>query len=177
MSTCLLAALSADAVINHRVTGWQCPSLTSAWLRRARFLPARQRKQWAAKGCWLWKRCFRTAAKSCTFNNSNFQYPFPCRGTTKAFCKPASWDSRNVQALLFWNFPICQPLEALVLGSGWTSQQQAQHVVWLPDTQALETCGTAADFLEEGLLLFWARLFAAPWGIKNTVATIEFWYF
>lgn len=44
MPICLLAALAADAVINHCVTGWQCPSLTSGWLRRARFLPALTKK-------------------------------------------------------------------------------------------------------------------------------------
>lgn len=83
MPICLLAALPADAVINHCVTGWQCPSLTSGWLRRACFLPALTKKSSELRRA----ACFGNAAlelqKSWVSNVLNFKRPFPHSNITK----------------------------------------------------------------------------------------------
>lgn len=127
MPTSLLAALPADAVINHQVTGWQCPSLTWGWWRRARFLPAWQR---TALSCSPGKRCSGTAAKPCISSNISH-----AEISQSALQMSKLGHSGNVQTPLFCSFLIHQALEAF------------QPVVWLWDTKPLEKLpGTAEDF-------------------------------
>lgn len=92
MPTSLLAALPADAVINHPVTGWQCPSLAWGWLRRAGSLPACQRTAPS------WAGLLAGEAKA----PGNVQTPLLCD-----FLHP------------FCNFPIHQPLRDSSLSCGY----------------------------------------------------------
>lgn len=76
MPICLLAVLPADAVINHCVTGWQCPSLTSGWLRRACFLPAWQRKAVSWEGLLALEMLLWNCCKILHFQRLEFPTPF-----------------------------------------------------------------------------------------------------
>lgn len=80
MPTSLLAALPADAVINHQVTGWQCPSLTWGWLRRVCFLPAWQRAALRGAGLLAGGVLLRNLRKA-----PRFQQHSPCRNVTNCF--------------------------------------------------------------------------------------------
>lgn len=171
----LLAALSADAVINHRMTGWQCPSLTSGWLRRARFLPAWQRKAVSWEGLLalemlLWNRCK-------TLHFQWLKFPFPSRSITKYFANQQAGTQGTCELWSSATLPFASPSRRCA--GQWLNKQTASSACCMATRhQAIgEAVWKQRIFLEKELVLFWASLFAALRGIKNTVATIEFWYF
>lgn len=145
MPTCL----PADAAINHCVTGWRCPSLTSGWLRRACFLPAWQRKAVSWEGLLalemlLWNCC---KIQCCISNDLNFQCPFPHRSITKHF---ANYHAGTEGMYILWSSAPFSPAtpQSSVLACGCLCRQQALCVLWQADTKPLERlCGVAEDFL------------------------------
>lgn len=171
MPICLLAALAADAVINHCVTGWQCPSLTSGWLRRARFLPALTKKSSELRRA----ACFGNAAlelqKSCDSNVLNFKRPFPHSSITKYF---ANYQARNQGMYILRSSVLLSPATPSKLCPVYADSKPCVLYAIRHQTAGEAVWGSKFFFFWE---MSWARILAAPKGIKNTVATVGFWYF
>ena len=90
------------------------------------------------------------------------QISFSMQKYHQVLCKPASQDLRNVQTLVFFNFPICHPLEALSRAVAQANSKPSVLSGYQTPSHWRSYVVQQKTFLEEKLLLFWARLFTAP---------------